>query len=61
MPRMAALPLADACTKAPTMDLSFIKIQVRIQITRNIMMVVNIQNKINLRLKTSLISAVEMS
>ena len=61
MPRTAALPRAEAWVKAPTMDLSFIKILVNAQMPINMMVVPIIQKMTNFGSKASLIGVVAMS
>ena len=43
MPITAALPRAEACTNAPTMDLPFISSTVSAQVTPNIAVVASMQ------------------
>ncbi|OLR61061.1 hypothetical protein BHF69_12605 [Anaerostipes sp. 992a] len=61
IPRMAALPRKEACTKAPIIDLSFINSSVKSQIPQNISDVTIMQYNTYFKSNTFWISAPEIS
>ena len=61
IPRIAPLPRTDACENAPTIDLSFINIDVNAHTPINMTVVTAAQNITNFQSKDCLISAVAIS